>query len=243
MTPPKAHCWSPVILHFYYTELWDELCNFLENLDGEFDLYVSIPYDVNFEQNKIIAKFKHANIYRCTNRGRDIAPFLTAYSTINQLNYKYILKIHTKRSQHLKRGDTWRRELLSNLLGSRELIRQAKSLLDSHDNVGIVAPKGYVIPGNSYLFSNENNVKRLAQISGIPYDGEEFEFVPGTMFWLKPSAFKPVMSLHCTLNDFEPEQGQLDGTLAHAFERYFGLLMHATGFKIVEIGSSHGEEI
>jgi hypothetical protein len=36
--------------------------------------------------------------------------------------------------------------------------------------------------------------------------------------------------------DFEPEQGKKDGTLAHAFERFLGLLVQKNGFEILEIG-------
>ncbi|MCR4287545.1 MAG: glycoside hydrolase family 99-like domain-containing protein [Deltaproteobacteria bacterium] len=239
----KKHHDTAVILHLYYPELWEEISDYLENLDGEFDLYVSIPYDVNFQPERILAKHQHANIYQCANRGRDIAPFLTIFSAIYPLQYKHILKIHTKRSQHRKDGDIWRQNLLSNLLGSRELVSQIKKILDSQDDVGIVAPRGHMLPSSFYWGKNADKVKRLAQVSDIPYHGEEFRFVAGSMFWFNPSAFKQVISLHCTLDDFEPEQGQVDGTLSHAIERYFGLLMQSTGFQIVEVGSNEGEEV
>jgi len=227
-----------VILHLYYPDLWEEISNYLANLGGDYDLFVSIPYEIDFPAEKILKEHKYTHIYRCENRGRDIAPFLTILTNVYPLRYRYICKIHTKRSPHREDGDLWRKDLLNKILGSRDVIQQAKQLLDTQPDVGIVAPRGHVLPSTFYLSANEKHLKRLAAIANIPYNGEEFPFVAGSMFWFRPAAFYPLVGLPITLNDFEPEQGQKDGTLAHAFERFFGLLIQATGFRIAEIGNN-----
>jgi lipopolysaccharide biosynthesis protein len=43
-------------------------------------------------------------------------------------------------------------------------------------------------------------------------------------------------ALHLTASDFEPEEGQVDGTTAHALERVIGLLAREAGLRIVERG-------
>src|SRR5919197_4558736 len=93
-----------VILHMYYPEMWDEILFYLSNLDKQFDLFVTMPYEVNISESMIRAHFPNARIYRCENRGRDIAPFLTIFSAIAKLDYKYICKIHTKKSVHISNG-------------------------------------------------------------------------------------------------------------------------------------------
>jgi lipopolysaccharide biosynthesis protein len=231
-----------VILHLYYPDLWEEISGYLANLDGDYDLFVSIPYEIDFPLEKILEKHNYTYIYRCKNRGRDIAPFLTILANIYPLRYKYICKIHTKRSPHREDGDLWRKDLLNKILGSREVIQQARRLLDTQPDVGIVAPRGHVLPSTFYLSANENHLKRLATIANVPYNGEKFQFVAGSMFWFRPAAFYPLVWLPITLSDFEPEQGQKDGTLAHAFERFFGLLIQASGFRIAQIGDSMHEE-
>ena len=225
---------TAVILHLYYTEMWEEITDYLANIEGDFDLFVSIPHDVDVSQEKILEKHKHTYIYRCQNRGRDVAPFLRILSVIYPLHYKYVLKIHTKRSPHLQYGNIWRRELYSKLAGSRELVRDIKQILDSQAGVGIFAPHGHVLPFAIFYGQNAENVKRLAHMVGIPYENQKFQFVAGSMFWFRPSAFQQIINLNITTRDFEPEYGQKDGTLAHAFERFFGLLMWHKGLHIAE---------
>ncbi|MHB8174349.1 MAG: rhamnan synthesis F family protein [Nitrospirota bacterium] len=232
---------TAVILHLYYTEMREEIFGYLANLDEGFDLFVSIPQDADFPDEKIIEKHKHSYIYRCPNRGRDVAPFLKILSIIYPLNYKYVLKIHTKRSAHYQNGNIWRQDLYCNLAGSRELVRDIKQILDSHANVGIFAPQGHVVPHTFYWEQNAENVRKLTHMAGLPYENEKFQFVAGTMFWFRPAAFRPIIKLNITTRDFEPEHGQTDGTFAHAVERFFGLLMRHQGLHIVEFSEVGGE--
>jgi lipopolysaccharide biosynthesis protein len=223
------------ILHLYYFDLWEEISAYLINLDGEFDLYVSVPHDTPCSLvERIIEKYPHTYIYRCENRGRDIAPFLHIFSLIYPLGYKYLCKIHTKQSSHRTDGDAWRQDLLKKLLGSKELVYQARRILDTQTDVGIVGPEGHVLPSSLYLNSNVDNLKRLARLAGISYH-QNFRFVASSMFWLSPTAFYPLTLLPIETRDFEPEQGQVDGTLAHAFERFFALLVKSKGLRVVEL--------
>jgi lipopolysaccharide biosynthesis protein len=59
------------------------------------------------------------------------------------------------------------------------------------------------------------------------------EFVAGTMFWFKFDAMKNIAETEWTENEFGPELGQIDGTLAHAFERVFGPYVKALGGQIL----------
>ena len=111
-------------------------------------------------------------------------------------------------------------------------------VLQNQKDVGIVAPVGHVLPSSVYWGQNEKNVRKLASWANIPFDDRIFPFVAGSMFWFKPSAFSPITQLEISQDDFGPEKGQVDGTLAHAFERFFGLLMLQTGYRIVELEKS-----
>ena len=233
---------TAVILHMYYTEMWEEIADYFANLEQDFDLFVSIPGEAEFSEGKILGKHEHSYIYRCPNRGRDVAPFLKILSAIYPFNYKYVLKIHTKRSPHRQDGDIWRRDVYGKLAGSVKLVHDIKQVLDSKANIGIFAPQGHVLPSAFNWEPNSEKVKKLARLTGIPYESQEFQFIACTMFWVRPSAFQSIINLPISASDFELEQGQTDGTMAHAFERLFGLLIQSQGLHIVEFSEIGGQK-
>jgi lipopolysaccharide biosynthesis protein len=52
----------------------------------------------------------------------------------------------------------------------------------------------------------------------------KYNYFAGTMFWASLAALRPILALHLLPEDFESEQGQIDGTKAHALERLFGVV-------------------
>jgi hypothetical protein len=50
------------------------------------------------------------------------------------------------------------------------------------------------------------------------------------MFWCRPQALKPLLDLELDLDEFERENGQMDGTLAHAIERLFLFTVEKAGY-------------
>ncbi len=228
---------TAVILHMYYPELWDEINSYLSNLNGQFDFFISIPESVKLDINDILKHYPYAHIYRCKNYGRDIAPFIQIFKSIYQLNYQYICKIHTKRTSHRENGAQWRRDLLDKLLGSRDIIEKAKAMLNS-TGTGLLAPRGHILPARQYIAENEGNVARLAKMAAINYENNDFDFIAGSMFWFKPLALAPLIFMDIKDEDFGEEKGLKDGTLAHAFERFIGLLILKNSFDILEIGEN-----
>jgi lipopolysaccharide biosynthesis protein len=230
---------TAVILHIYYPELWDEISSYLNNLKGEFDFFISIPENVKFDTKIILQGYPSAHIYRCKNQGRDIAPFIKIFKDIYPLNYQYICKIHTKKTTHRENGEHWRKDLLTKLLGSTETILQAKQLLDSKIDIGLLAPKGHLLPVNMFIAENEENLGLLAKKAGIFYENKpDFDFIAGSMFWFKPLALSTLVYMDFTDEDFGVEKGLKDGTPAHAFERFIGLLALQNHFNIIEIGEN-----
>jgi lipopolysaccharide biosynthesis protein len=223
-----------VILHIYYPDVWREIRSYFSNLENQFDLYITIPYEVDLSDEEIRVEFPEAHIYRCENRGRDIAPFLKVFFVVSELDYKYVCKIHTKKSPHIANGDEWQQDVLSKLIGSREIILQIKRSFDEHADWGVIAPSGHVVPSNYFWSQNAGNVIKLARSAHITADDLDFSFIAGSMFWFRPKAFQLLLNLDLSIMDFDLEIGQQDGTLAHAFERFFGIAVIQAGYKIAE---------
>jgi lipopolysaccharide biosynthesis protein len=230
----EKHAKTAVICHLYYPELVEEVFTYLENLNDDFDLFISIPKTVSISENEI--QRKHSNVYfhRCENRGRDIAPFLEIFRQLYRFDYEYMCKIHSKKSRHRDDGELWRHDVYSKLLGSPENVVKIKAALRRR-YVGIVAPAAHVLTSEYYWGANRANVARLCQEVGLTLDALQFRFVAGSMFWFKPSALYLLTKLTARTSDFESERDQKDGTLAHAFERFFGLASEQAGLEIVEV--------
>ena len=233
----SKHYDTCVILHLYYAEMWDEISKYLSNLDNEFDLIVTMPYGVHISGQDIKAVYPEAQVYRCENRGRDIAPFLEVFFAIANLGYKYVCKIHTKQSLHIADGSQWQEDMLGKLLGSRKIVSQIKTAFEKHSDWGLIAPQGHVVPHEYFWLENRELVIKLASSIDIPTETLEFSYVAGSMFWFRPEALSLLLKLHLSTQDFEPEQGQIDGTLAHALERFVGLAAYQAGYKLAESDS------
>jgi rhamnosyltransferase len=67
-------------------------------------------------------------------------------------------------------------------------------------------------------------------------------FFAGSMFWFNPAALAPLHAIPQGHLAFEPEAGQQDGTLAHAFERIFCNIARSTGYVTTSL-TLGGEEI
>ena len=59
-------------------------------------------------------------------------------------------------------------------------------------------------------------------------------FVAGSMFYARVQALIPLLNLGLQSDDFEPELGQLDGTMAHSIERAFAISAYTAGLKLVD---------
>ncbi|QGJ68612.1 Rhamnan synthesis protein F [Planctomycetales bacterium 10988] len=71
----------------------------------------------------------------------------------------------------------------------------------------------------------------------------QLEFPTGAMFWAKVDALSPLFDLKLTYEDFPPEEGQIDGTIAHAIERSFLHIAEDLGYQHVKVRSVEAKPI
>ena len=228
------------IVHLYYEDLATEIRSYLAQIEEGVDVYISTCTD---ERAALICDaFKGwatgvVDVRVVPNRGRDIAPKLTAFNDVHS-RYEYVLHLHGKRSPHVSVLATWRQFLLENLIGNGKSARSAIAALDSLPSLGMVAAQHFE-PVRHCLGWGQNFAacQRLAQRMGFTLDaGAPLDFPSGSMFWARSSALQPIFSLNLTADDFEEEQGQTDGTLAHAIERLFFFACERAGFAWIKIG-------
>ena len=230
---PSSSCRLAVIVHVYYSELWPEISAALTNISEEFDLYVTLVRGHTAHMAETIrTDFPRAETLVFPNHGRDIFPFIYLNNTGLLTKYDIICKLHTKKSLHRVDGDVWRRAMIKSLLGSKANVQRIIAAFDSDPDIGIVAATKNVFT-SEYWGANVDHVGRLAEKGRLKYSEEDIKFAAGSMFWIHPLILRLVKLLELTAADFEIEAGQLDGTMAHAIERFFGIIAQHAGMNVI----------
>lgn len=233
-----------VCLHLYDLSQTDDFLkkmNHIKEADIPFDLFVTVSEHPAFpkEQISAIAKINQfaqkAVIIPTPNAGYDIGPFIEILHRMDLNQYSYILKLHTKRREKIsyaklnhKRYDTalWRKILLNELIGSKEIVLSNLKELNQNPAVGMIAPTPLII-------EEKNDLTAFAQCAaslGLSLK-KPLTFVAGTMFFVRANLLKPFLNYH--ISDFAPTKAAIhDKTLAHTMERMFGLAVIAQKHQI-----------
>lgn len=220
-----------VVVYVYYTEFLREICEHVKkyNEHTPVDVYfyvcgqscVGIDIKANIAEYLINASIKY-NVEFVPNKGRDVYSFLLFIKNNLYKNYKYICKIHTKKTTYL--GPTWRTDYLKTLLDPND-----DAIANNHHDQGIAQVSKYMILEKlTQRNPNWESVQHLASLMSINIPiGTICIFNAGTMFWCD--------NRYCTrlhkliydidiLNIFPDEPISQDGTAAHAWERLFWLI-------------------
>lgn len=234
MTPHNE--FVAIHLHLYYTEMWEELRDQIKNIGTTpYRLFVTLVQENPELVKKIKAFSPSAEVWVVPNMGYDIGPFIDFLNHINLDEYKYILKLHSKRPSngtdtklnHLPVTRYFWKVLLSEaLIGTPEIWQKNLQAFEKDASLGMIASPHLIKKADkSDAFLIPDVQKQLENI-GLP-KVKDFYFVAGTMFIVRSSLFK-IFQNHYTIQDFQITDGQIkDGTLAHVFERLFGAVITA----------------
>ena len=221
-----------IILHLYYQDLWDWFLPYLQNINFDFDLYVSICNE--HPSDEIIQKIKQhypdAEIKSFSNKGMDVAPFLWFMNFIieNKKEYDCVLKLHSKKSlaHGYELGERWRKDLTNSLLFNNYVFgKYAEDCIST--NYKMFASSDWVLPQKLIGYEHE--------FFSQPIFFDEYEFVGGTMFLANFNLIKDWFVEENIYNKFynEFQDGYIgDGSIAHQIERVLGCLVRLKGFEI-----------
>lgn len=238
-----------VFAHVFYPDLLDEVISASNNVPAPCTLFVTTdtPAKVKvIEDRSKLSSIHPVEVRLVENRGRDIAPMIVSFAD-RLREVDLAVHIHTKKSMHYaKEFDAWRSYLINSNLGSKAIVANILSLFDNPD-VGMVAPEDYG-PINS-LIQWGGNLQNVQALVGMMTDNELdisdetlLELPSGSMFWFRTKALAPLLDLELQNYQFDPEAGQVDGTLAHAIERAFFFVGEIAGYGWVRIRTHNGSK-
>lgn len=234
-----------VVIHAFYPDVFEQILEAMPaSLTKNAELFISTIAEHQHKVRHIVSKLEMpSEVFVYDNHGRDVLPFLKMLRIINERDFDYLLKLHTKKSLHRDDGDRWRDDLYAKLLDS-QVAEQLASYFEAHPEVGLIGPEGHIVNLCCYWGSNKITVESIARRLGITnLDVYESKFVAGTMFFARIAALEPLLNISLSEEEFEPEEGQVDGTLAHAIERAIALSAAATNMGIVSTAEVLGKII
>ena len=231
-----------VLMHIYYKNSYDELKGYLLNLKQE-QISIVFKIDCSDEQGifkQITEDFPSAFIIQSPNVGKDIGGKLAMIDLCLRLNLQsdYFILLHDKKSPHSTLGDVWRNKLLK-IIEPDNIIR-IKKIFEQNEKVGVIGTKEFI--SNEYdrsidKFESTNNEILKMLIQKYQLNLNTYDFIGGTMFWIRAKVIYTFFSKHAPLEIFSTlEKGNVldgeKGTLTHAWERMLSWISTDQGYKI-----------
>jgi len=168
--------------------------------------------------------FEFAEVRVMPNVGRDVYPKLFGFADVLP-DFDLFLHLHTKKSLHISDND-WLGNILDDIVTDSGTIRRIISLFEDFPWLGCIYPRTHhAIMANDWGVNKEmgREILRRLGLAAVPKGGS-FRVPAGSMYWMRSEALQQIANLNLVPEDFHPERGQLDGTLAHALERVVGLV-------------------
>jgi len=225
-----------ILAHVFYVDLLDEVIAFAQNVPQPSTLLVST--DSFFKKQEIEASLKQSGLPNWEvrvfeNRGRDIAPsFLGFLDRLETLDYA--VHVHTKKSPHYGQGfDLWRKYLFAENGGSCERVEAILRVFEANPSLGALAPVDFEPLRQLISWGyNRRMVEALLALVGREgsLDNVSLELPSGSMFWFRIKSLRGFFDAGLERYHFDPEDRQVDGTLAHAIERAFFFLIEHEGY-------------
>jgi hypothetical protein len=212
-----------VIVHLFYPELWSELVGWLRNMPCDFDLFVTVPdSNATFLEALVRWDYSDAMVIPVPNMGRDIGAFVRVLPSLLDSGYDVLCKIHTKRGA--TQPEAWRYLALRSLLGSERQVTEILRAFASEPDLYAVGGRDFYLSGPRFIGENESILQRLSETTfdkkTLP---DAWGFFAGTMFWCRVEGLARIRHAFGQELDFEADSCAIDGQIAHAIERLFGL--------------------
>jgi lipopolysaccharide biosynthesis protein len=233
-----------IVVHAFYEDVFCEIMIKIKKLRvRNIKLFVTTSTGTFENINRILINSGiNFDIMECENRGRDVLPLLKILNIIIKQNYKFVLKIHTKKSTHRTDGHLWREEIFTELLTERFIFTSINAMT-IHKDIAMVAPQNSLLPMTTYWGTNNYRVLALSKVLGVSRNEvKSLNFIAGTMFFTKIEILERLLHLDIEESDFEDECGQTDGTLAHAIERFLAVICYERDGRIITLGENRKKD-
>lgn len=226
-----------VILHLFYKKSWREIKEYLDNLKCyDYDLFITCDTrQLPRELKDTITNYKPDTYFiNSRNIGFDVAPFIMTVKSMDLKKYDLIIKLQSKNTKnvtrfvykHIFRGRDWFISLFNGVIGPRNIHRTIKKL-SSDNNIGMVGTDELIQKDKDYL-----QYYAIGLLSPyIKNIKRNYHYIIGTCFGIRTDLVKKIAKIEIDYNNFDTSKRNYF-SLAHAFERGFGILTEKNNYVI-----------
>lgn len=229
-----------VVVHIHYTDTIDLI---LRAISGsalkKADFYFSLTPSAGDLEQRIKSEIPEATVEIIENKGRDILPFIKLVNKYKLVDgYDAILKLHGKKTVALPGyGAFWLVDSLRKLLPTNEA--QLKKIRSELKVRGLLGPAGHLFEYDPVTDKNHVLIQETVKQAGTSLsENHSRYFFGGSMLWFDPDTLRFLTDREDIDDIFPVEDGQRDGTVAHAIERLFTLYpsnVHKVDLGIVDL--------
>jgi lipopolysaccharide biosynthesis protein len=165
-------CKVGVFLHLFYTDTFDNFCEYLDHSNLNFKLYVNLVKNFSDKKElieKIKKKYPNTEIIVSSNKGKDVGGKLNLlrHWNTNEDKFDYLIFCHDKKSPHMKNngGIRWRNQLLNGIL-SNIGIKTSIKLLDNPE-VGMTGSNRWVFSAPATSKGIYGNIRNKTLLENI----------------------------------------------------------------------------
>lgn len=229
-----------VHVHLFHADLAETLRLNLDSIPCKYDLFISISdpsiassVRKSFGRLECVQKL---DIEVAPNIGRDVAPMLVTFAA-RLSSYELLLHVHSKKSEHTASKRDWAAQLMRHLLASRAHTARLLNLFVDDKHLGLAFPVYHgSVAGEIEWGANFTRAQQIIEQLGQPLKEDDLAAFPaGSFFAARVEALRPLFDMGLSFADFDEEKGQIDGTLAHAIERLWPIIVRRRGFKSVQL--------
>ncbi len=229
-----------LIYHLYYPDLVDEAVSTLARCAGRFDVYLSVSSLIAASHLRRLAGACSGQVVisEFPNCGYDIYPFfryLTDSGSDLLDEYRWILKLHSKRSDHRADGAQWSRAL-QNALCNVDLDQIGPE-------IGLVMPEMSTLRASEFIGSNQKELADILKILNLSESALlNSHFAAGSMYLMRTACLRAFKTKLPKLADLLGEEGyRIDGSYAHAMERCMQLMVYKSGYHMQSTAGIAGD--
>lgn len=232
-----------LIIHLYFPDLLEKSLKYISSMPENADIYITTDTKEKKEEIERVYKNRLRNKFEVRlikNRGRDVSSLLVGVKDVI-MNYDLACFAHDKKTAQVKPGscgNSFAYKCFENVLSNKTYVNNIIATFIDNPRLGMLVPPE---PNHDNFFTtcgfewgpNFKNTKVLAKSLGltVPMSSEKPPIAPfGTMFWFRPSAMKPLYDKNWDYCDFPAEPNGIDGTLLHAIERIYPLVIQQSGY-------------